>query len=154
MSLPMAKVPRPKILSTFMAEELRQEVSGKWIAIGLYTDVTLDKAPDPKTLRIFATATDLSQGTHEVSVVLIDLTHSRKIKLPPRPFEASGPDEIVQLILEMKEFRFPSSGAYRYEILIDRKRAAENYIVVEFPEEEDEAESGEPAASVAAQEDP
>lgn len=134
----MAKKPRPKVLSTFLAEDVRQEMNGKLIAVGVYTAVTLDAAPGPRTMRIFVTVTDLTEGEHKISAVFHDLTLSRRVVLDPRPFEASGPDEVLPFILEMANFRFPSRGGYYYEILIDGDKAGENYITIDFPEDSGE----------------
>ncbi|HEY0113540.1 MAG TPA: hypothetical protein VGB59_10370 [Allosphingosinicella sp.] len=127
-----------------IADEIRQESNGKRFIIGYYTDVRLEARPPEKSLFVHAAITELSEGEHEASVTLRNMTKKKTLKLEPDRFRSSGPDDIFLLITELQGFTFPSPGTYRVEINVDGVKRGQTYVSLRFPEEEvQEEEAGE-----------
>src|SRR3954453_10367660 len=127
----------PKVNSIIVADEIRQETNGKWIIVGYYTDVKLEKRPSPRSLFIHAAITRLKKGKHEVSLVLRSLTEKKMLRLTGDKFDSPGPDEIIMYVAELVDFSFPYTGAYRFEINVNGEKRGETFVSVSFPLDEE-----------------
>jgi hypothetical protein len=129
----MAKA-KPECLSLLVADSIRQERNGKLFLIGVYTNVKLTEKPNPGSLFIHAILRSIPQGSHELSISVIDLKNEKQMITNGPPFDSPSPKNLIPLAIEIEDFSFPSSGSYVFQLLLDDKPLGEHIVSITFPE--------------------
>lgn len=127
---------RPRVNSIIVADEIRQETNGKWLIVGYYTDVKLDKPPAKRSLFVHAAIEDVSPGEHEVSIVVRNFARKKRLKIEGDKFTIPTTENLILYVAELEEFTFPSAGLFSFEIHVDGTKLGETYVNLSFPEVE------------------
>ncbi len=128
---------KPQCLSILVADSVRQERNGKLLIVGVYTRVKLKERPEPGSLHVFTIVRSIPVGTHDIAIKIIDQT-SKKVMITEGPsIEVAAPNELRQMGIEIRDFSFPSSGSYKFQLLIDGNAVGEHIVNIEFPQSDD-----------------
>lgn len=132
-----------KCLSLIVCDEVRREVNGKFLVVGMYTDVDFEAQPDDRQITVVASFVGVPTGEHDIELLVADYAAKKSFKTGERKFLSEGENKICLLILEIEDFDFPSSGTYSFTALIDEDPVGSLPITVNFPSENEEEGSSD-----------
>ncbi|HEX8239056.1 MAG TPA: hypothetical protein VF574_04870 [Allosphingosinicella sp.] len=130
-----------------VADEIRQEANGKWLIVGYYTDVKLEKAPGRKPLFIHSVVSGISPGEHDIEILILNIAGKKKMLVPSDRFTCPSPDHVLLFVSELEDFQFPNPGDYQVQVMIDGKKCGDTVFSVAFPWNADAASENTPQAA-------
>ncbi len=125
-----------RVLTLLVADDFRREESGKMTAVGLHFNVRLPAIDAEQVGKVvFVTLTDLPAGEHKASVRFVNTDLGIANEADGSLIRSSGEIDILTLVIKLSDFRFPASGMFNIEFLINDEVEFTQIISVKYDEE-------------------